>query len=262
MGIPGIDHLSRCIETPLTGKQCQSVCNQYGKKRMLSELYGVSGGSLTFEDRQWITHQQFVVGVNVLVPHLSLFSQTGCRKRDYPQNINYQQSWWELNSKIDEPLARACYALSQGKYATDILLLHPQESASTLWRREVSSNAGGTTADAKKNVAIETAFINAGDVLLGSQLTFDLGDEQLLEEDGFVKGNEIGIKQSTYKAVLVPDADTMRPATMKRLKEFVANGGVVFKLGKGAKLLDGEQSAELDAFMQSLKQIDIKNVRA
>ncbi|MBE6411178.1 MAG: hypothetical protein E7036_01315 [Opitutales bacterium] len=262
MGIPGIDHLARCIATPLTGKQCQSVCNQYGKTRMLSELYGVSGGSLTFEDRQWITHHQFVVGVNVLVPHLSLFSQTGCRKRDYPQNINYQQSWWELNSKIDVPLARACYALSQGKYATDILLLHPQESAASLWKRDVSSNAGGTPTEAKKNIAIQTAFVNAGDVLLGSQLTFDLGDEQLLEEDGFVKGNEIGIKQSTYKVVLVPDADTMRPATMKRLKEFVANGGLVLRLGKGAKLLDGEPSAELDAFMKSLKQIDIKDVRA
>ena len=264
MGIPGIDHLSRCILSPLTGKQCHSVCNQYGKTRMLSELYGVAGGSLTFEDRQWITYYQFVVGVNVLVPHLSLFSQTGCRKRDFPQNINYQQSWWGLNSKIDVPLARACYALSQGKYATDILLLHPQETAATLWKHDPFANKKGNvpTYALKNGKELETAFEKAGDVILGSQLTFDLGDEQLLEEDGFVDGNKIGIKQMTYKAVLIPDADTMRPATLKRLKEFVANGGIVFRLGKGVKLLDGEPSAELDAFMASLKQIDIKNVRA
>ena len=133
MGIPGIDHLSRRVFGAQTGKQCQSVCNQTGKMRMLSEMYGCTGGSLTFEDREWIAHQQMILGVNLIVPHLSLFSQTGCRKRDFPQNINYQQSWWNLNSHVDVPLARACYAMAQGKYAADILVLHPQESIAMNW---------------------------------------------------------------------------------------------------------------------------------
>ena len=263
MGIPGIDHLGRQVGNPLTGKQCQSVCNQYGKMRMLSELYGVAGGSLTFEDRQWIANQQFVVGVNMLVPHLSLFSQTGCRKRDFPQNINYQQSWWKLNGALDVPLARACYALSQGKYAADILLITPQESAATLWQREVNATSSGVPAETlKKGKHIQDALKTAAEDLLASQLTFDLGDEQLLEEDGFVKGNTIGIKQMSYKAVLLPEAETMRPATLKRLKEFMANGGVVLRLGAGATLLDGEKSEELEKFMASVKRVDAKDVRA
>ena len=264
MGLPGIDHLTRQAVSPIAGKQCQSICNQYGKKRMLSELYGVSGGSLTFEDRQWIAYQQFALGVNLLVPHLSLFSMSGCRKRDYPQNINYQQSWWEVNDKVDIPLARACYALSQGKYATDILLITPMESFYSLNRIEPNGYrvAGIAPELMRLGAKIQQDYYNSINALLASQLTFDLGDELLLEEDGFVEDNKIGIKQSSYKVVLLTNADTMRPATLKRLKEFVANGGVVLRLGEGAKLLDGEQSAELDAFMKSLKQIDVKDIRA
>ncbi len=263
MGIPGIDHLTRQAVSPIAGKQCQSICNQYGKKRMLSELYGASGGSLTFEDRQWIAYQQFAVGVNLLVPHLSLFSMSGCRKRDYPQNINYQQSWWEHNDKLDIPLARACYALSQGRYATEILLITPMESFYSLNRIEPNGyrDAGVAPELMKYGAKIHQDYYNAMNALLAEQLTFDLGDEQLLEEDGFVKGNKIGIKQSSYRVVLLPNADTMRPATLKRLKEFVANGGIVLRLGNGARLLDGEPSAELDAFMESIKLIDIKNLR-
>ncbi len=262
MGIPGIDHLARHVGNPLTGKQCHSVCNQYGKTRMLSEMYGVSGGSLTFEDRQWITYQQMIVGVNVIVPHLSLFSMTGCRKRDYPQNINYQQSWWKINSAIDIPLARACYALAQGKYAADVLLISPQESIASIWRVDpkVAGSESYSKDTEKQGKEIERVFNSAIDALLSSQLTFDLGDEQLLEEDGFVDGKKIGIKQMSYKAVVLPEGDNMRPATLKRLKEFSANGGVILRVGTPAKYLDGEKSEELDAFMKSVKLVKIEDL--
>lgn len=52
--------------------------------RMLSEMYGCTGGSLTFEDREWIAHQQMILGVNLIVPHLSLFSQTGLPQARLP----------------------------------------------------------------------------------------------------------------------------------------------------------------------------------
>src|SRR4051794_4444821 len=50
-GMPGIDHLCRQVEERITAKQCHSMVNQYGKPRMLSELYGVAGQSMSFADR-------------------------------------------------------------------------------------------------------------------------------------------------------------------------------------------------------------------
>ena len=88
---PGIDHLGRQIDEIISGKQCQSAVNQAGKKRMLSELFGCSGQGVTFEDRLWIATQQIQLGVNFLNPHLSLYTMSGCRKRDFPPNLFYQQ---------------------------------------------------------------------------------------------------------------------------------------------------------------------------
>ena len=264
MGIPGIDHLSRSIIEVYTGKQCQSVCNQYGKTRMLSEMYGVSGGSLSFEDREWITYQQMVLGVNQIVPHLSLFSMTGCRKRDYPQNINYQQSWWDVNSEIDVPLARACYALAQGKYAADILFISPQESMQCVWKAdpEEGNPMGASKSTRERAAQLENSLNATLFALLGSQLTFDLGDEQLLEEDGFIEGKKIGIGQMSYKVVVLSDMENMRPSTLEKLQKFADAGGLILRTGNAPKYLDGEKSAELDKFFASVKRVNPSDLGA
>ena len=258
MGIPGIDHLSRRVFGIQTGKQCQSVCNQMGKTRMLSEMYGCSGGSLTFEDREWITHQQMILGVNLIVPHLSLFSMTGCRKRDFPQNINYQQPWWNLNSYVDVPLARACYAMAQGKYAADILVLHPQESIAMNWF--LAPKDGGPYSKprvVRERVSkISESFHPVLAQLCGQQLTFDLGDEQMLEENGFVDGKRIGIGQMSYGVVVVPEIDTIRPSTFDKLKKFKSAGGLILRTGSAPKFIDGEKSAELDTFFADVKFVN------
>ena len=257
MGIPGIDHLGRRVFGAQTGKQCQSVCNQMGKIRMLSEMYGCTGGSLTFEDREWIANQQMILGVNLIVPHLSLFSQTGCRKRDFPQNINYQQSWWNLNSYVDVPLARACYAMAQGKYAADILVLHPQESIAMNWHLGIIGNTKAPipAAARKRTSEISESFSAFVGQLCGQQLTFDLGDEQMLEENGFVDGKRIGIGQMSYGVVVVPEIDTIRPSTFDKLKKFKSAGGLILSTGSKPKFIDGEKSAELDAFFADVKSV-------
>ena len=66
--------LARQIDERITAKHCHSVVNQYAKPRMLSELYGVAGATLTFEDRLWIASQQICLGVNLLNPHLALYT--------------------------------------------------------------------------------------------------------------------------------------------------------------------------------------------
>lgn len=264
MGIPGIDHLSRRVFGAQTGKQCQSVCNQTGKMRMLSEMYGCTGGSLSFEDREWIANQQMILGVNLIVPHLSLFSMTGCRKRDFPQNINYQQSWWGLNSYIDVPLARACYAMAQGKYAADILVLHPQESIAMNWFLEAKIGGSHSLPRAvrERTSQISESFRPMLEQICAQQLTFDLGDEQMLEENGFVDGKRIGIGQMTYGVVVVPEIDTIRPSTFDKLKKFRAAGGLILRTGSAPKYVDGEKSAELDAFFADVKFVKTEDLGA
>lgn len=266
---PGIDHLGRQIRERLSAKQCQAVVNQYGRPRMLSELYGCTGGSLSFEDRKWIASQQMCLGVNLLNPHLSLYTMAGCRKRDYPQNIFYPQSWWEINGVCDDPLSRTCVALSQGCYVAEALVLHPQESVHTLWQLDLGEDCPGdivagdvqpTLADVKERIEHLDAGLNAVmDALLGAQRTFDLGDEDLLEHDGEiieVYGRPmIRLGLMTYPAVILPAMLTMRPATFALLQAFSAQGGPVLRCGEAPTMLDGMQCCELADWLQAVPQV-------
>ena len=65
MQCPGIDHLGRNIDNPLTLKQCSSAAHQFGRPRILCEIFGVSEHSMTFEDQKWIADFHFVLGITL-----------------------------------------------------------------------------------------------------------------------------------------------------------------------------------------------------
>jgi len=264
-GFPGVDHLGRQIYERIGPKQVQSAVNQYGKPRMLTELYGCTGGTLSFEDRQWIANEQMALGANLLNPHLSLYSMTGCRKRDYPQNIYYQQSWWSLNSEVSIPLARASYILAQGKYYADTLVLTPIESLQAKWR--AITEEGKHPRTMAKEVGdyahhLEASYYDTTTALLSSQLTFDYGDEQILEEDGSVENDSIKIALMNYRSVVIPSMDTMRPSTLEMLKKFKQNGGLIVRTADAPTKLDGVPSQELVDFMNTIEKVEYDNLAA
>jgi hypothetical protein len=277
-GIPGIDHLCRQIDERITAKQCHSVVNQFGKKRMLSELYGVAGGSLTFEDRLWIASQQMVLGVNLLNHHLSLYTMAGCRKRDYPQNMFYPQPWWPLNNVIDEPLSRTCVALSQGRFVGEVLVVHPQESTFVLWRskdgKDLSDEIVGQShqwdrdpvlVEARERIMQLDRQVKAVmDALHGAQRTMDFGDETIVADDGEVVEIDgrprVRIGQMEYPVVVLPTMETIAATTVELLEEFQAAGGTVLLCGQPPRWLDGEESERLQQWVEKLPEVSLKDL--
>jgi len=267
--IPGIDCLGRRITERITAKQCQSVVNQMGRERMLSELYGVAGGSLSFEDRRWIALQQICLGVNLLNPHLSLYTMAGCRKRDFPQNMFYQQPWWPLNGAVDVPLARLCYAMSRGKYAAELLVLHPGESAFALWQAQTEPvpDEPLTTFDDRETHSIvneqriklerlDNELLELIDGLLASHRPFDFGDETIVAQEGRIGRDngrvQLRVGQMAYRAVVMPSMTTLSRTVFELLREFCAAGGRVFRCGTAPERLDGMVSEELKEWTESL----------
>ena len=272
-GIPGVDHLGRQIEERITAKQCQSVANQCGKSRVLSELYGVAGGALSFEDRFWIASQQIVLGVNLLNPHLSLYTMAGCRKRDYPQNIFYQQPWWPLNRVVDDPLSRLCVALAQGRYRAEMLVIHPQESTFALWqsRADWDGEQGAqigrdwepvTPASRARIGQLDADLDELTDALLGAQRTWDFGDETILADDGEVITRErtafLRVGEMEYPAVIVPSMWTISPATLDLLEAFGRAGGLVVRCGRAPVWLDGQDSPRLETWLRSVPRVSAR----
>lgn len=277
--IPGIDHLGRQIKERITAKQCHSVVNQFGKKRMLTELYGCSGGSMSFEDRLWIASQQICLGANLLNPHLSLYTMAGCRKRDFPPNLFYQQPWWPVNNEIDMPLARLCVAMSQGCYHAEALIVHPQESVLMLWQSkcQVSDSSligrNGTwdfepTADGVKDAIgkLDAQVKAITDTLLNTQHTFDFGDETILASDGEVaiidSVPHLRVGQMDYPVVILPGLATIAASTMELLNKFQNAGGVVIHCGHKPEFLDGCYSDKLTKWIESVSEVQLSDLPA
>lgn len=273
MQIPGVDHLGRHAEHAVTFKQCQSVVNQFAKPRMLSELYGCTGGSLSFLDRYWIAGAQLALGVNLLNPHLSLYTMSGCRKRDYPQNIFYQQPWWPLNREVDDRLSRLCAALQQGSYVADTLLLHPGESVFAVWESRLDPARFGRLLDWEVDPAtpessgrigrLDQDFNAAIAALLAAQRGFDLGDETILADDGAVEDGKavLRVGQMRYRMVLIPSMITLAETTLTLLEDFLGRGGKIWSVGERPSLLDGRPSERLRRFLEGIPSVGIAGLR-
>ena len=232
---PGIDILTESIHETLTVKQCSSVANQFGRNRVLSELYGCTGWDFTFEGQKWVGDWQYALGVNLRCQHLALYSLRGCRKRDYPGSYNYNNTWWKYNKVVEDYFARLSFMLSAGKVKRDLLVIHPIESAWCVYN---------CTNDREVN-EMGRSFQALCDGLLGLHYDFDLGDESIIEDYGRVDGSEFVINMAAYKVVILPPMSTIRRSTVDLLMKFMDNGGKVISVKPYAKMMDARQSDEL-----------------
>jgi len=206
---PGIDALGLCLQTIYTAKGATSVANQYGIERVLSELFGVSGHNMSFEDRMWITSWHTIMGVNFMCPHLYLYSMKGERKRDYPPTISHHQPYWTHNNAFEDYSARLCYFATVGQNTAEVCVLHPLESA------YISPN--------EKDGAFEQLL----EQLMTTHRNFDIGDEQLISEIARIEEGRFVVGEMKYKVMLLPEMLTIRRSTIDLLKQFSEKGGTV-----------------------------------
>jgi len=232
MQIPGIDHLGRNIDNPLTLKQCSSVAHQFGRTRVLSELFGCSGHSMTFEDQKWIGDFHFALGITFFCPHLSLYTMRGDAKRDYPPTFSYHQPYWEHLKLLNDYFARASYVCSQGEFRADILVLHPIGSA---WAAYTPSEKPDP-----ELWRYHEELVKLQSILLGIHRDFDYGDEIIISRHGRVENDSFIINKSKYRVVVVPPSLTWSEGTVELLEKFLDSGGRVIFVGETPSLIDGE----------------------
>ncbi|MFW5980477.1 MAG: glycosyl hydrolase, partial [Halanaerobiaceae bacterium] len=237
MQVPGIDHLGRNIDDPLTLKQCASVAHQFGRNRVLCENFGVSGHSMSFEDQKWIADFHFSLGITYTCQHLTLYSMVGDRKRDYPPTFSYHQPYWNDYKLMNDYFARAGWVCSQGDYICDTLVLHPIASVWSTYSRDYENNIYDQELEILQ------------DNLLSSQIGFDYGDEMIMEDKASIikKDGEPVLKiaeKGWYKIIIVPPSLTWAQNTFELIQEFVNEGGKVIFTGKTPELIEGKQAKQ------------------
>ena len=245
MHIPGIDQLGRALNegssSILTIKQLDSVVCQLGKPRAFSESYGCSGQDFSHAGRKWIGDWLYVLGVNMNVPHIPLYSMRGERKRDYPQNLFYQQPWWPENRLIADYFARLSYALSQGQRVVDILVIHPIGSAWAVYR------PGSSRAVDELDRSLDQLILT----LMQAQRDFHFGDELLLAPGAPCAGSVVPgqdgprmqVGAMAYRVVIIPPGVTLAETTVGLLHQFANAGGCVLAIEPCPTLVNGRPSA-------------------
>ncbi len=214
--IPGMDWLGRPIgQDCMTPKQVSSVAEQLGKEQVLSETFAMCGHNVSFDEMKGIFEWQMVHGVNLLCQHLEGYSLRGIRKRDYPPAMYYQQPWWSVYDRFVDAMSREGMILAKGRKKADVLLIHPQTTAWTMF-------------DDDKNEGMEELNDKLRDVMASLEkkhVMFHFGDETIMERHGRVEDDKLIIGEQSYTYVLNPCGTYLLPTTEKLLDEFVANGG-------------------------------------
>jgi len=246
--IPGIDHLCRKIEDMLlTCKQVSSAARQLGRKTVLTEIFGVTRHTNTFQDFKWLGDYDLVHGANFFCPHLTWYSGKGRRKRDYPPVWNYQQTYWKELHVLNDYFTRIAYAITQGRPDVPLLLLHSIESAIAGDRTGVNATRSGKGIPVynwQEADVLDSAMRKALETILNTGFDCDLGDENYIDESGEVKGKRFIIGKMSYKIVVIPPSTTWREKTVSLLEKFVKNGGIVIILGKPPEEIDGIENKE------------------
>jgi hypothetical protein len=243
MHIPGIDHLTKNVKrwpagTPFIGtpKQCSSAANQFGRREVLAEMYGVSDSALSFADRKWLAEWMAVMGINYRCYHGSFYTLRGKRKRFYPPYLSEQQPWWTDNRLVSDPMARLSYVLRQGRFAGDILVLHPLESAH-------GEFDPARTAPAVQS--LQASWTALSERLMTLHRAYDYGDEEIMSRHGSVADGRLQVGEMTYRTVILPDIATLRASTVQLLTGLLDAGGSVIATGAIPTRIDGVEDPAL-----------------
>ena len=267
MHLPGVDHLTLSLtwwhgrqdgfggeKFIMTPKQCSSASNQFGKKEVLAEMYGVSTQGITFEDRKWIGEWFALLGINYRCYHGAFYSMRGRRKRIYAPNLSYQQPWWRDNRHVSDYFARLSYALRQGTFHADAMVLHPVESAYCAFEplSYIPYKHHEVPAEIEE---MNTCFARLSENLMKAHVSFEYGDEDILARHGKVTEQGLVVGEMTYRTLVMPSMLTLRETTRNLLEQFAARGGAILSVGDFPSRLDGSESADAGALHEKVVSV-------
>ena len=250
MTVPGMDNLGRILNRIECEMQLSSVANQLGKKQILSETFAACGWNVSFEELLWIYEHQMVHGINYLCQHLEGYTLRGIRKRDYPATLFKQQPWWNDYRVFNDKVSRIGMLIAEGKIEHEILVLHSADSA---WANY----------DIKSPVYASQLCRDMVDVmnrLEKNQLQYHLGDATIMERHAKVENGKIVIGTQSYSVVVVPTADCLASNTVKLLKEFKTQGGLVIFAGRIPTMINGKTTDEIIEFSKNCITVEAKNL--
>lgn len=239
--------------TPL---QCVSAAYQAGKEDILAELYGCSTESVSFRDQKYYFDHFAALGINHRCAHAVFYSLNGFRKRFYPPHINYYQPYWSKYKVMTDCVARTSAFVSKGKPVSDLLVIHPLETAYCIKQGAHNRSEITYSADLYPTHTIDRYDFKLYKLttdLIATQNYFHFGDLLTILEDGKVEGDKFIIGKMSYTTVVLPYLEVVSADLLCKLQEYTFNGGKLIVLGNVPDRIDGTYDDTLQSKILSMK---------
>jgi len=255
MHIPGIDYIFPGRIPPVVPKMAASVASIYGKERVLSECFALTGWDFSFEHMKWMTDWQLVHGVNLLVPHAFFYSisedepipevpdNLGFRWYDCPPSMFFQQPYWDYYSYYSDYVRRCCYLLSQGEHICRIAVYYPIETVQAdfvpdkeycnLHAFQIPGNwmTPDYLWEGPPGVKTDTHFRATCNLLRERCLDFDVIDDDSLREASIGNGEMKVRGRRTYAVLILPRTEWIATDVYRTIRDFWQQGGLILATG-------------------------------
>jgi len=190
-------------------KAASSAAHIYGQKTVMSESF-TSGRDTSFKNHPWNFKKRgdwsFVEGINHTLLHVYIHQAYDDRfpgvNAWFGSEFNRNNTWFDFMGSWLDYIKRANYMMQQGKYVADIMYF-------------IGEDAPKMTGEINPAVppGYSYDFINAEVIL--ERLTFKNGAYHL--PDGM-----------SFKLLVLPNLDNMRPAVLEKIQQLVKQGGAIY----------------------------------
>ena len=154
--------------------------------------------------------------------------------------------WWIVMPDLAKYLQRMSWLMRQGEQQNDVALYLP------------NADVYSHFSPAKVHL-IDMEREHVGDKIMPSLFengyNLDFFDDEILNKFGKVEKESLGLGSGKYKAVVLPKIERMPLASLKKLDEFVKNGGILIAVGKTPSIVPGYKTSEAE-------QSDLKSIVA
>ena len=221
MDLPGVDVIWRQIwkvKHDLSAKydffprMASSAATQVGSGRSLTESFGVYGPGLNYEEMRYTLGAQAIRGVNLW--NLMVISYGRGEHHMTGELPSFGEMTYPDLLGMNRYMERLSYLAAVGRAENRIALYLSTHDLHVPTLRQ----------------AAEEAFVALGNRLEDAGLSFDIFDDDILENadpDG-VKSGKIMVGKACYTTLVIPRAKKMPQGSKAILSAFIAGGGRVY----------------------------------
>ena len=183
----------------------------------------------------------FLQGINQLIGHGWGYTPTGM---EYPGGRFYaagsyteKNPWWIVMPDLAKYLQRMSWLMRQGAQRNDIALYLPNADAYAHF------SAGKVhLIDAERELVGEKIMPS----IIENGYNLDFFDDEILRTVGKVEKDILNLGAGKYRAVVLPGIERMPLESLRKLNEFVKNGGVVVAARKTPSIVPGFKTTDAE----------------